>query len=180
LCTRRLVVPASLAVWLAALALLLVSYIYGITVSWNVAPRVQHRLDVCEGSLYGELRLWNVSAWVESGYAQDTCEGDFRWWPIRGIHWDQSLRFMLRRTDEPRFRCIELCLPMWTVCLLTGVVPVYWLLGMKRRRRRYRVLRGLCPRCGYDLRATPHRCPECGTTVTPVTTRPSLDTRKST
>jgi hypothetical protein len=51
-------------------------------------------------------------------------------------------------------------IPWWSLIVLFSAWPASrWLAN---RRRRARVGRGQCPDCGYDLRATPDRCPECG------------------
>jgi hypothetical protein len=60
-------------------------------------------------------------------------------------------------------RHYELRAPFWFLSLVTLLMPAAWAKGrVAENRRSRRALRGLCPRCGYDLRATPDRCPECG------------------
>jgi hypothetical protein len=54
--------------------------------------------------------------------------------------------------------------PCWAVVLVLALGPVRAATRamLRRRRRRARTRKGLCPACGYDVRATPERCPECG------------------
>ena len=61
--------------------------------------------------------------------------------------------------------------PHWVFVLLFAALPTAHTLA--RRHAVYRRRRGLllCPACGYDLRASPNRCPECGTVSEAARTR---------
>jgi hypothetical protein len=90
--------------------------------------------------------------------------GDARCFPN---DWGFALRWDV---DQPmagwpyvaHWRVRMIVLPWWVLAAGFGALPVY-LLARKALRARFRRLNpGLCHTCGYDLRATPRRCPECG------------------
>jgi hypothetical protein len=56
-------------------------------------------------------------------------------------------------------------LPDWMPLVLFLLFPAIRVAIWVRHRRRNRT--GLCAVCGYDLRATPDRCPECGLKISP-------------
>jgi hypothetical protein len=60
--------------------------------------------------------------------------------------------------------------PHWCVTVLLLIPPLAT--AIRRRLRRRRVESARCSNCGYDLRATPHRCPECGLATTEAAGQP--------
>lgn len=58
-------------------------------------------------------------------------------------------------------------MPWWHITIVSFLMtfPLTRFL-LTTRRRKKRLQKGLCPKCGYDLRATPTQCPECGAIAT--------------
>jgi hypothetical protein len=67
-------------------------------------------------------------------------------------------------------------IPFWLLLPMAAALQVWWAVYFGRRwRRSRRLTRGLCVKCGYDLRATPGRCPECGNEASGATASPPLN-----
>lgn len=53
--------------------------------------------------------------------------------------------------------------PYWELSLISATPMLVLLYRKLRRHNLGRRAANLCPTCGYDLRASPMQCPECGT-----------------
>jgi hypothetical protein len=88
--------------------------------------------------------------------------------PIPGMpvgqwaHWEFGHLAYTSFTD-PGARSIYWSVPWQYFTALTALSPAAFIINFVKRRNAMR--EGRCARCGYDLRATPDRCPECGKAV---------------
>ena len=104
-------------------------------------------------------------------------ETDGRWPPRRGWQWIAAAPGRWGTKPYPwgpyglsRFQAdpqsqFNVLVSDWALCLGTGILPTIWLIGFKRHRRKRRQAAGQCQCCGYDLRTSTDRCPECGTPI---------------
>ena len=70
--------------------------------------------------------------------------------------------YVADRSGDPGPCHWDIELPIWLLVLALPILPFGQAQEYLLRRKHYE---GLCVKCGYDLRATPDRCPECGQSV---------------
>jgi hypothetical protein len=102
-------------------------------------------------SNHWDLRLENDPCWVIPGYV----------FPVTfGIAWSGIGKYPVHGGESDGFRW---CVSCWLLVMLTAALPLHRIWQMRQRVvKRRRLANHLCLNCGYDLRATPGRCPECG------------------
>ncbi|HWE94265.1 MAG TPA: hypothetical protein VG269_09900 [Tepidisphaeraceae bacterium] len=71
--------------------------------------------------------------------------------------------FRYLRMTSDGMRRYNLVLPFWMLMIFWTAVPCLWL--SRRLKARARKRNRLCATCGYDLRASSLRCPECGSEI---------------
>jgi hypothetical protein len=111
----------------------------------------------------GALFWWECQTRAQRGWStQDAKPSEpsrgSRGWRVGGIGYTRM---------EVRHRLMGLIghtqlfeVPHWLVALMAAVLP--GIDAARIFRRRHRRAQKLCFSCGYDLRATPEQCPECG------------------
>jgi hypothetical protein len=99
--------------------------------------------------------------WSRTALPRQTYKPSGSFWNQRGF-WLGWPRWKNSTGNRPsgRFRYGFFFAPYWFLLLLFSILPA---LALRRaiwtfRRRKP----DLCAKCGYDLRASPERCPECG------------------
>src|SRR5688500_16555317 len=161
---RRFTIPAalSLVLLLVVLTLWVASYFRGDQLNHRShAPGLNEQRQLSLTTMWGSLSLsrsgWSASAPHENGFSHS------RRHHRPGYDMEGTFGFSYRRITAPGRWLWEIRVPIWPLALLLAIPPT---LSLKRHLRSRRdAATGRCAQCGYDLRPSHTRCPECGTPI---------------
>jgi len=114
-------------------------------------------VDLWWGSTYSTATRPPAKYWGLGNFGVEV-NSSILFWQSR--HWFKPTVWSY---DGPGAIGCTIRIPHWLLAL-AFLLPPFWWMTERRRQRRWRL--GLCQKCGYDLRASPERCPECGTPIT--------------
>jgi hypothetical protein len=101
--------------------------------------------------------------------------GHLKWSTFLGFKWGWGYQDgeRMHPSNHDWKTWTQVVIPLWFIALLPALLPAARLgPALKRRRLRRAKAEGSCARCGYDLRVTRERCPECGTPTTVRASKP--------
>jgi hypothetical protein len=108
------------------------------------------------GLPFGSIHWWPMPLQTVADSIASFSDEAKRHWQGRGF----SAGFGVSLWNAPRGHFAFASAPAWLIFPLAVIFPVRWSARQFRSQRRIR--RGQCLKCGYDLRASTERCPECG------------------
>jgi hypothetical protein len=130
---------------------------------WFVGRETESGLNEV-GSDWGGLYLLRVTTnLTRPGVSYGYDPQDYRGSDVleRGFGATRERWKPMRLLSGPSSREWCVIIPHWVFVTIFAIAPTFRFRAWRRQRRRAKV--GTCVKCGYDLRATPDRCPECGT-----------------
>ena len=171
---RNAFVWVAVTLWILVLALLVRSYL---SLDMLSATTAGHRhIELL--TIPGQLRMTVVANWPTAPeglrYRAKIPIGQFVIFGQRPIYHEWyfpgvGITHGSARVSDPSgaaaivtFRTIAVPLELPLLPLTIAPAWVVWQSRRRRLLRQHRLKHGLCLVCGYDLRATPQQCPECG------------------